>query len=68
MANKCPYCGKSNCIKSRAFLHAVSYGGEGRHAYTDGCNHCGKMVSFILDVSVKASQIEKSDSPEGDWG
>jgi hypothetical protein len=60
MKDKCPHCGKTNCVKEVCFNNVENYGSSSFHL---PCLHCGKMIRVSLSRVVKLNYVEESPLP-----
>ncbi|MDH5664689.1 MAG: hypothetical protein OEY10_00125 [Nitrosopumilus sp.] len=60
MENKCPHCGKENCILSQAIDNVEFYGSAYFHL---PCIHCKKMIHVGLARKVDLHHISASNKP-----
>lgn len=62
--DKCPYCGKNDCIPEVAYMYAERYGTETHHVK---CVHCLKIIFVGFARILKLTCICKTDRTEADW-
>lgn len=69
MKNKCPWCGKTNCVRSVVFNNVEQYGRSGSNFHSLPCLHCGKMIDVRIEKVMKVDSVTKSDKThgEGNW-
>jgi len=62
--DKCPYCGKKDCIPQVAFTNAEIYD---QGSYIIKCNHCKGVLSTHISRITRLDSIEKSNSKVTNW-
>lgn len=66
MKDKCPYCGKTHCVREVAIFNAESYGNIGINGYDLPCVHCGEMIYVKILKSVQVFDVEQSTTLKED--
>jgi hypothetical protein len=66
MINKCPYCGKNDCVRQCVWSNAEHYGSTGG---TLPCIHCGRVIKVSVERKVVLKSVTKSDvkREDADW-
>lgn len=66
MINKCPYCGKPNCVSQKVWANVEHYGSTGG---TLPCIHCDKIIKVFAVREVILKSVTKSDvkRDDSDW-
>jgi transcription elongation factor Elf1 len=65
MKNKCPNCGKPNCVSSCAINNAEIYGSQIAKV---NCKHCQAPLSVTLIRKVTIENILIGNFTTDDWG
>jgi hypothetical protein len=64
MKEKCPHCGKGDCIPEVAYTNTEMYGGS---FHTVRCLHCNKLIDVCMSRIVKLQSMKKSEKKQADW-
>ena len=62
--NKCPYCGKENCIPEVAKTNVECYGSN---QFNVDCIHCGKRVWTRIERYSIVRDVRVSTAKSSDW-
>jgi hypothetical protein len=63
--NRCPWCGKKDCVPEIVFDHDDRYGGGFAHAY---CVKCNSPITVHTVRIVRVCEVSKGDHLYDDWG
>ena len=68
MKNKCPNCGKTDCVPDIAFVWTERYGHEGINKVHPACVHCGKVLDVYLKRSITVEAVDLAPkNTQSDW-
>ena len=57
MINKCPHCGKNDCVKYVCFENVLNYGSS---SFDLPCKHCNKMITVNIERCINVTRVRKS--------
>ena len=61
---KCPHCGKRDCIPTVVEYNVEFYDNNTHHVH---CTKCGKMIRVYAERTVVVHSIDPSDHTESDY-